>query len=248
MLKRFFDFFWLARKTWLTRASRPYYSQFGEDAVLNEIINPKITNGFYVDVGAYHPKKFSNTYALYKRGWRGINIDLDPIKIRAFTFARPEDTNLCAAVSNEVTTAKIYNFSRFGLGSTIDPGVAATTAQAPTEIRTVETQTLGDILDKSPYAGREIDLLSIDVEGHDFQVLCSFDINKYRPKIVIAESMLRTMPEIIQSPIYQYLTQHGYQLVGWIHLSLVFKVESSNIFRQPRAPQKEAGSASSQTA
>lgn len=231
MLNTLLEKIWLFRKTWITRARRGYYSQFGEDVVLNEILDPKYIQGFFVDVGAYHPRKFSNTYLLYKRGWRGINIDMDPIKIKAFRFARSGDINICAAVSNEVASVDIFNYSKFGLGSTIDPTVAALIKTPPTEIRKVETTTLANILASSRYLNREIDLLSIDVEGHDFQVLTSFDIEKYRPKIIIAESLLRSMPEILQSPVYQYLLENQYDLVGWTHLSLIFKVRMSEIFR-----------------
>ncbi|MDH5790264.1 MAG: hypothetical protein OEZ27_06695, partial [Nitrospinota bacterium] len=66
----------LFRKIYLTKVFRIFYSQFGEDIILKGFILRNINDGFYVDVGCYHPKKYSNTYKLYKRGWRGINIDL----------------------------------------------------------------------------------------------------------------------------------------------------------------------------
>ncbi|MFH1178148.1 MAG: SAM-dependent methyltransferase, partial [bacterium] len=47
-----------------------YYSQFGEDIVLEKIFSGK-NNGHYVDIGAHHPKRYSNTYLLHKRGWSG---------------------------------------------------------------------------------------------------------------------------------------------------------------------------------
>src|SRR3989344_4572766 len=53
------------------------YSQSGEDMILRSIFDDK-KEGFYVDVGAFHPKLYSNTYYFYKRGWRGINIEPNP--------------------------------------------------------------------------------------------------------------------------------------------------------------------------
>lgn len=222
---------WLVRKTWITRGARRYYSQYGEDAVLREIISPTFNSGVYVDVGAYHPIKFSNTYALYRRGWRGINIDMDPVKIDAFKLARSDDTNVCAAISNERVTRQAYSFSSYGLTSTIEPTEVARRSETPVSVRNVETTTLDDVLQNSRYSSREIDLLSIDAEGHDYQVLRSLDINKYRPKIVIVESTLMSINDIVKSEIYRYLVDHGYRLASWTHLSLIFRLDKSEIFR-----------------
>ena len=144
--------------------------------MLREIISPAFNKGIYVDVGAYHPIKFSNTYALHKRGWRGINIDMDPIKIEAFKLARASDVNICAAISSEKTVKQAYNFSKYGLTSTLDPETAAAEGQAPVSVRNVETTTLDDVLEHSRYSNQEIDLLSIDAEGHDYHVLGSINL------------------------------------------------------------------------
>ncbi|MFM0725165.1 FkbM family methyltransferase [Paraburkholderia strydomiana] len=230
-LKSFGHFLWLVRKTWLTRGARLYYSQFGEDAVLREIISPTCVKGVYVDVGAYHPIKFSNTYALYKRGWRGVNIDMDPVKIEAFKLARASDINVCAAISSEKAVKQVYNFSNYGLTSTLDADVAAAETTTPTSVRSVETTTLDDVLEHSRYSDDEIDLLSIDAEGHDYHVLKSLDLYKYKPKIIIIESSSVSMREVIESTVYNYLEQRGYRLVSWTHLSLIFRVNQSRIFR-----------------
>jgi FkbM family methyltransferase len=231
MFKTLTNFLWLVRKTWLTKSARTYYSQFGEDAVLREIISPKYNDGFFVDVGAYHPTKLSNTYALYKRGWRGINVDMDPIKIETFKLARAIDVNICAAVSNEKSLKDAFNFSKYGLGSTIDLTVAQATKAEPVSVRRVETSTLNEILMSSKFADKEIDLLSIDVEGHDYQVLTSLNIERYKPKIIIIESSVPNLKEFFKSPIYLYLEKYDYRLIGWTHLSFIFRVQNSAVFR-----------------
>ncbi|MFL9962883.1 FkbM family methyltransferase [Paraburkholderia sediminicola] len=184
-----------------------------------------------MDVGAYHPVKFSNTYALYRRGWRGINIDMDPMKIEAFKLARSDDTNVCAAISNQEATRQAYSFSAYGLTSTIEPGEVARRTETPVSVRNVETTTLDDVLANSCYSACEIDLLSIDAEGHDYQVLRSIDTNNYKPKIVIVVSTLMLINDIVKSAIYRYLVDHDYRLVGWTHLSLIFRLDKSEIFR-----------------
>ena len=80
--------------------SNKYYSQFGEDVVLRVLVGDLKKPGFYVDVGAYHPKHLSNTYYFYKKGWRGINIDPNPKSIKLFNLLRPSDINLNVAIAD----------------------------------------------------------------------------------------------------------------------------------------------------
>ncbi len=72
----------------------PSYSIEGEDRIVRSLFWEKRDTGFYVDVGAHHPFRFSNTYLFYTQGWRGINIDATPGSMRAFKKHRPRDINL----------------------------------------------------------------------------------------------------------------------------------------------------------
>jgi hypothetical protein len=80
------------------RAMRVSFSQFGEDLVVDSHFGK--ADGLFVDVGAHHPFKLSNTKLLSSLGWRGVNIDCDPEKIARFETLRPHDHNVCAAVSD----------------------------------------------------------------------------------------------------------------------------------------------------
>ena len=62
----------------INRHYQKSYAQEGEDLILYRMIYGKIDKGFYVDVGAHHPKRFSNTYFFYRKGWRGINVEPMP--------------------------------------------------------------------------------------------------------------------------------------------------------------------------
>ena len=66
------------------------FSQFGEDLIVSSYFPPDYI-GLYVDVGAFHPYKFSNTMLLYKKRWSGLNIDCDQNKINEFKKIRPRD-------------------------------------------------------------------------------------------------------------------------------------------------------------
>ena len=72
----------------------------GEDLFINNFFKNK-KKGFYIDVGCYHPIHRSNTFLLYKKGWRGINIDIHKFSIELFRYLRPEDFNYNFAVSNK---------------------------------------------------------------------------------------------------------------------------------------------------
>lgn len=69
------------------------YSQEGEDLILKRFFSNK-EKGFYIDIGAHHPKRFSNTYLFYSKGWNGINIDAMPGSMRLFNQIRKRDLNL----------------------------------------------------------------------------------------------------------------------------------------------------------
>ena len=72
---------------------RFYYADNGEDVIIQSLFNHK-RGGFYIDVGCYHPVRASLTRLLYKKGWRGVNIDISEDSINLFNIARPKDTNL----------------------------------------------------------------------------------------------------------------------------------------------------------
>jgi hypothetical protein len=84
-----------------------YYSQEGEDIVLQRFLQEK-EKGFYIDIGAHHPTRFSNTYLLYLKGWRGVNIDAMPGSMELFNELRPEDINIEVPVSDESKEMLFY--------------------------------------------------------------------------------------------------------------------------------------------
>ena len=82
-------------------------SQFLEDKKILQLF-PNSKKGIYLDLGCFHPIRQNNTYLLHKRGWSGLNIDLNPLSIELFNVARPNDINICAAVSNKKTKENLY--------------------------------------------------------------------------------------------------------------------------------------------
>ena len=64
------------KKMYYEKYVKKSYSISGVDLIIDRIFKKKKT-GVYIDIGCNHPIKYNNTYLLYKRGWNGINIDLD---------------------------------------------------------------------------------------------------------------------------------------------------------------------------
>jgi len=213
---------YLIRKVYLTNLFRTFHAQFGEDIILKGFLLKNISDGFFVDVGCYHPRKYNNTYKLYKKGWRGINIDLDELKIQAFKMLRPEDCNVLAAVSDKEGTVKVYDFDFFSVISTVNQEVAQKSENEIKWEKEIKTQTLSSIIDSSRFARRQIDVLSVDVEGHDLNVLKSLDFEKYQPKIILIESHLMNIDLIINSDLYLFLEEKEYHFINWVGLTLFF--------------------------
>ncbi|MFW8744866.1 FkbM family methyltransferase, partial [Mesorhizobium japonicum] len=179
----------------------------------------KDESGFFVDVGCFHPLKFNNTWMLYKKGWRGINIDIDPEKIEIFNIRRPEDLNIAIGIANFDGLAPCYSASKYSLTTTLSPDFAKDHGSSYT--RDVKVAKLNDIIEASRWKGVQIDLLSVDVEGMDLDVLKSLDFKTYNPKLVVAEVPGATLGEIECSEVYKFLLSLGYKMIAWCGLSLL---------------------------
>lgn len=200
------------------------YSQEGEDMIIKRIFEGK-KNGFYVDVGAYHPKRFSNTYYFYLQGWRGINIDAAPGSIKMFNQYRPKDINLEAAISDKKQVLKYYIFNEPALNSfskNISHKRNRLKKYKIVSQKKIKTNTLEEILDKYLPLDTKIDFLSIDVEGLDYKVLISNNWQKYRPQIVLIEDLEKSLEKTINSKITIFMQKQGYELYAKTYNTIFF--------------------------
>ena len=209
----------LFRKLFFIKKSFRHYSQFAEDVSIIRHF-PKRYKGFFVDVGCFHPVKYSNTYRLYRKGWRGVNIDIDSIKIAGFKILRPGDVSVARAVSNQTGTLPYWSNGFYSLTITLDEAFAK---DKPGYVKkTVQADTLTNILDQTKYKDKVIDLLSVDAEGHDLQVLQSLDFDRYAPKMIAVETHEVTLDALQKDPLFDYLTAKGYTMVNWVGLTVLF--------------------------
>ncbi len=212
-------------------SKKNYYSFSGVDIIIENIFRDK-NHGFYLDVGCQHPIKNNNTYLLYKKGWKGINIDLDPDNINLFNISRPKDDNINIAVSNKVGEADLYFYHKKSPINTIDKKTSDYQKAQVSDIKKVKTDTLNNIINNSKYDNMKFNLLSIDVEGHELQVLKGFDFNKYKPDVIVVEFLDLSskklevknlnIENLFKTELYQYLTTKNYILVNYIYSDLIF--------------------------
>lgn len=204
------------------------YSQEGEDMILKMIFrNHK--KGFYVDVGAHHPKRFSNTCLFYKQKWRGINIDAMPGSMQIFKRFRPRDINLEMAISNKKETLKYHVFNEPAINTFSREFAQEKEGQKNYRVlykKDIQTYTLKEVLNEYLPENQMIDFLSIDVEGLDFQVLKSNDWDQYRPSVILIETIGSSLENVMCSEIYNFLSDKGYVLFAKTVNTSIFKLAS----------------------
>jgi len=199
------------------------YSMFGEDLFALKFFR-NMNNGFYVDVGAYHPFFWNNTQLFFKKNWEGINIDLNPASIEIFNLARPNDYNVNAAVSNRnkkyisYYTKNIIN----ALGTTVKTVAKTSFLKGNYDTRRTKCMKLNNIISKTKFKNRKIDFLNIDTEKNEIEVLKSLNFNKYKPKLICIEIHLKNKKLLKFHPTYLYLKRNRYEKIGYRRFTYFF--------------------------
>jgi hypothetical protein len=201
------------------------YSQCGEDMIARFYLHQE--KGFYVDVGAYHPKILSNTYHFYLKGWNGINIDGSKDSISLFNSIRPDDINIncCIGLDNNHSEIDFYMFERAELNTFKKENLSDIKLyhnQSPVKIEKIPIVTLESILNNYLPSNKQIDLFSIDAEGADEEILFSNNWVKYRPKLIIVEKHC-SIYDFIKTEMHQFLINQNYILAGYSRHSYIFQ-------------------------
>jgi FkbM family methyltransferase len=219
-----------AKRIFIDEFAIESYSQEGEDMILNRIFEGKLT-GFYVDIGAHHPRRFSNTHFFYKRGWSGINVEPNPDVIRFFNAERPRDVNLQCGVSFADGALKYHYFDDPALNTFDEAMVQSrleTTSYKLIKIESIPVNRLAKILNDYVPSGKKIDFLSVDVEGLDLSVLRSNDWSVFRPSCVLAEVLNASLEEAINGDIARFMRGQGYSVFARTYNTLIFRDSKNN--------------------
>ena len=188
---KLFYFFYKIKKIFNTK-KKHHFAEFGEDIFVRRFFQNQ-EQGFYVDVGCYHPIKSSLTYNLFKKNWNGLNIDLSAVSIDLFNFSRPKDFNIQAAITDFDGKTFYYENSPINQQNSLE--------EKDGNRIEINAYKLNTLLEK--YNIDSIDYLNIDVEGNEYKVISSINFKKYNPKLISIEFNNYEIEELLNSEIHK---------------------------------------------
>jgi FkbM family methyltransferase len=211
------------------------HAQNFEDVMLARALRD-VDGGFYVDVGAWDPNIETVTRYFYEIGWHGINVEPVPAYHEMLQTARPRDINLRVAAGKEDGHALITAFQGTGM-STLDASVASKQERhgfAHRQIE-IEVRTLNAIFNE--HAAREVHFLKVDCEGTEADVINAFDLSRYRPWVILAESVDPSSRVETHGDWEPHLLRSGYRFVYFDGLNRFYLAseheELAEHFRSP---------------
>ncbi len=177
------------------------YSQFGEDCIIFDFFQRK-TNGYFVEIGAHHPYKLSQTWLLEKNGWRGILIEPIPHLAKELREKRKNSKVFECGVSSPDKTGTGFVVIREPIA------VSEVVFDVPSEkdYRTIRVRSLNDLFQEADCS--RIDFLSIDIEGMEVEALIGMDFSLYRPKLILIEDHCHDLIK------HDFLKTKGYKIVN----------------------------------
>ncbi len=204
------------------------YAQQNEDLIVEALLMPVLrrlgrppASIFYFEIGANHPFQTSNTYLFYrKHGAKGVLVEANHILALQLKASRPEDEVVEAAVSarhDETITFHQCDISE--LSGLNEAHIHSFGKNAPVHQVTVANLHINGLLER--YASRQIDYLSIDVEGVDFEVLGALDFNRFRPYLIQCEPSEHFIPGA-SDKLAALMEAKGYFLVARTDINLIF--------------------------
>mgnify|MGYP001300553310 CR=1 FL=1 len=227
------------KKIYYEKYSKKSYSISNVDLIIDRMFSKK-NKGIYVDVGCNHPIKYNNTYLLYKKGWSGINIDLDKDSIDQFNNLRKRDTNIKALItSHDDEEKELYFYHKRSAINTISKSLANKRGNKHKEIKKIKGTSLNSIIENSKYKDSKINLLSLDIENYEYEALKNFNFEKYNIDVIVTEITDTTIDNletynqsldlILNSNLYKLLIKKNFKLVNWVNADLIF-VNNINSF------------------
>lgn len=210
------------------RENKESYSQHGEDTYIYQLLKDKdLSKSIYIDIGANHPTKISNTYLLYRKGLYGLIIEPNIEYQKLFHKYRPRDIFLGVGCSNSDGFKKFVRYS-IPVSNTFSENSSRTNLLSKgTKILSndyLPIFKLDSIMRSIKLDYKWISLLSIDTEGLDLEVLKGASENLHKVLILCVEQSETDKGEKIK----KYLTQNNFRFLRQFGCNLLF--QNSNIF------------------
>jgi len=196
------------------------YSQYGEDLILKGLMERDQIDlskkGFYLDVGAHHPTRFSNTKLFYDLGWGGINIEPNEGIKNLFDKTRPRDKTLEIGLGKRCGYQKFFLYNESALNSLNNRNSELSdTPYSSTGSKEIETSRMEVIL--NDFHGESLpepNFLDIDVEGLEMEVLEGNNWDKFKFNYILIEQKIQSVDSIKHSPLFIFLSDKGYEILA----------------------------------
>jgi FkbM family methyltransferase len=213
------------------------YAQNMEDAVLSKLFEGYAT-GFYIDVGGGHAIADNVSFLFYERGWRGIVVEPQLALGRLYRRVRPRDVLVSALAGREEGTLELFEADRFHGLSTASPDHATAAEQAGIAGKRVAkpVTTLAKLC--AEHAGKVIEFLKVDVEGHEAEVLAGNDWKRFRPRVVLVEAIEPLSMKDASQRFEPFLLSQGYRFAFFDNLNRWYVAEEAADSLLPRFPKE----------
>lgn len=215
------------------------FSQFGEQLVINNILSRMFKNNikfnkFYLDIGAYDPVLFSNTFNLYRLGWRGICVEPNETKMKNWHQIRPADVVLTKAVVPDNYSDENIEMMSANSNSAIEMVNSSLIKRKVFSRNTMKFRYLAkcikfkDLMDQCKNLNLEPSFLNMDIEGLEESISIHSDLAKYRIPLLCIEHVISEFSDKLSlfeyqySKLVNYFLENKYYLVNVCGLSLIF--------------------------
>jgi FkbM family methyltransferase len=177
---------------------------YAAETPLKEEFFGRATTGYFVEVGANDPERWSQTFHLENLGWSGILVEPQPDLAEALQRRRKAKV-FCVACSSPENAGKRMTLHIAGGLSSLDPKLRVAGVRPEGTIE-VPLETLDEILTAAD-APSPIDFLAVDVEGHEIEVLRGLDFARFRPRLVLVED------HVLNMRLHRFMRSRGY---AWV--------------------------------
>lgn len=189
------------------------YSQDWEDIEIDKLLDYQ-KEGFYAEMGAYDPRRLSNTYRFYKRGWTGVVVEPNPKVASKFLAKRYRDKFINAGIGVDDGHLDYYKYLIPAINTFSKQSILENKKKGfkVNEIDKIKILGVKDFLQK--YSEKKIDFLSIDTEGLDYKIIKNWDW-QYKPRVICVE-------KDNDNKIKKLLNQNHYKLAKETKYNLIF--------------------------
>jgi FkbM family methyltransferase len=201
-----------------------FYSQHGEDVLLDILFADKRSEGFFVEIGCIDGKRFSNTLTFEERGWKGLCIEAHPGYIDLLTKNRPNSKICHYAVGESDAEEVVFYANSRGSLSTLDQGKEEYFRElygkwfTGFEPHHVKMRRIDTLLEENDVG--DIDIMSLDVEGYEINALKGMSFERWKPKVFLIEADNREDEEQIDA----ILLPRGYKKIYRLSQNLFYSL------------------------